>query len=592
MHRVLIFRPLLVTLVQMAYHPNRKFLGLTILYCIIIFGIFLLQFRSESSILQNFGTIHLQLSQTSVQSGSQQPEPTLKNSFQVSSTGMILFSSESTPLLLQTENEKTIPLVLQDWTKNSKDSFSLLFSENVSLDFLSSKDQFDISASLPTETSSLTIPYKTTDSYTVTDILRNRIVFKSKDGAQSLQAGEITENTIIFSSTLGTLAQVTTFKETAAFSFDSIIGHTNASPTTLDLLSEQMRSKLVNDYPSVQHGALNENFVAAYVAELAFQGNYNEGLSNIPTSFIESTKRTYFTAPYFDTLALMNQSFVLEKESIASSMQFSIDRGVLDVFERDEFLSFLLQQKPSDIAPILSLPASLNVFEPTISQATGILTIYTNLFALQPASAVLLEPVLEKCLAFIETSCILTEASLSLVSEGAPVDKVLAVKTGKALFDYGKITSRVDLQEGGTLLIVSVLQNTTALDPSTMASIYPYIAENNPYYPHGNVLAYENGNPVWAWNISTDLSYSKDANGTISIDMEFPVDEIHHMIITGIEPFTEIQIYDLPYNSDPNFEIWDSPGYVYIAETKTLLLKYRQRDLVERLRLFYNVPQQ
>lgn len=588
MLRVLLLRSLLVTLVEMTYHPVRNFLGLLVLYSIIIFGIFSLQFRSDSSILQKFGSLHLRLSNTSTQNKPEHMEYTLKNSFQVSSNGIVLFANDSTPLLLQNSQGESIPLVLQDWKETSLSSFTLLFSENVSLDFSSDGNSFDFHALLPTQESSIYIPYKTTDTYSVTDMQQNKIIFESKNETFSLQANNINEKTIILSSASGAIAQVTFHEKITRFSFSSVIDREKVSATSLALLSTQMRAKLVADYPSIQPNSLNENFVAAYVAELGSKGNYNDGRTNIPASFINGTKRTYFTAPYFDTLVRMNQTLDTENKNISYSMQYSIDRGILDVFELDAFPTFLLRQKSSDIASILSLPASLEVFEPTVSQATGILTAHTSLFAIQPASAALLEPVLERCIKVIEASCILTETSLSLVTDGVALDNTLAVKTGKALLDYGKIKSQADLQASGTLLIVSVLQNKAALDTSTMATIYPYVVDDNLYYPHSNILAYENGNPVWAWNIATSLKYSKVANGTIIIDMEFPVGEIHHMIITGIEPFSSIEIYGLPYNSDPRFEIYNAPGYVYIAETKTLLLKYRQRDSVERLRLFYN----
>lgn len=571
----------------MAYHPVRNILGLSVLYSTIILGIFSLQFRNESFILQNFDSLHLRLSTATVQNGSIPAEFVLENSFQVSGNGMVLFANESTPLILQNANDEFIPLVLQDWKENSKYSFTLLFSENVSLAFSSAGDQFDIHALLPSQANFLTIPYKTTDNYTVTDILHNKIIFESKNEILSFQASEITENTIILSATSGAIAKVAVYEETLLFSFDSIINLENASSKTLAFLSDQMRAKLVQNYPSIEQEFLNENFVAAYIAELASQKKYNEGLANIPASFIDSTKRTYFTAPYFNTLSRMNQTLVMENEHISYSMEYSIDRNVLDVFELDRFPSFLLQQSPSNITTILSLPASLDDFEPTIAQATGILDAYTSLFSLQPASAALLEPILAHCIEVIESSSILSGSSLSLVEGTATLDTILSVKTGRTLLDYGKITSREDLQAGGTLLIVSALQNNPTLDSNTMASIYPYVAENNPYYPHGDVIAYENGNPVWAWNISTTLKYSKDPSGNVSIDIEFPVNEVHHMIINGIEPFSSIEIYGLIYGSDPRFETWDSPGYVYFAETKTLLLKYRQRTTVERLRIFY-----
>ena len=51
----------------MAHNPVRKFITLTLLYGIIIFGIFMLQFRNELSVSKSFGTIQLRLSYANAQ---------------------------------------------------------------------------------------------------------------------------------------------------------------------------------------------------------------------------------------------------------------------------------------------------------------------------------------------------------------------------------------------------------------------------------------------------------------------------------------------------------------------------------------------
>ena len=57
----------------MIKYPIRKFFGLTVLYIVIILGIFLLQFRSDTSISTTFGELRLQL--TEVQNSDQEQLP-------------------------------------------------------------------------------------------------------------------------------------------------------------------------------------------------------------------------------------------------------------------------------------------------------------------------------------------------------------------------------------------------------------------------------------------------------------------------------------------------------------------------------------
>ncbi|MFI3257154.1 MAG: hypothetical protein R3Y36_02525 [Spirochaetales bacterium] len=577
-----------VTLSQMAKHLIRNFLGITILYVIIIFGIFALQFRSESSFLQNFGSLTLHLVHELSQDGSNQADTVLKNDFTVSGNGLSLFANEENPLLLHAENDEMIPLTLQGWQENSQTSFSLFFSEDVTLSFLSFETGFDIIFHRPIQNSHVTIPYKTTINYESMELSGNQVTFNLKTDILSLQADQTTSNTLIVSSSKNAFVQVSPYEETPVFSLDAIIGHEDVSEQTLEVLISQMKGKIVRDFDSVQSDNLSEKFVAAYIAELAEQGRYAEALNNIPTSFINGTERTYFTTPYFNSLVRMNATLVAENESVATEMRASLSNSTLDIFESDNFPFYLLQQTSATVTPILSLPARLSTFDPTYEQAVGILATYIQLLSVQPTSAELLQPVLESCITVIKDMLLELQISPSYVSDSQNIEKVFLAKTGRTLLSYGEITSQTDLQTIGRMLLITVLQNSEALDSETLALIYPYIVVDNTFYPHAEVLAYENGKPIWSWNIAQSIDCYKDADGTLFIDIEFPQTQTYHMILHGIEPFRFVEIYNLRYATDPLFETYNAPGYIYQAQTETLLLKYRQRDPIEQMRLIYN----
>ena len=64
------------------------------------------------------------------------------------------------------------------------------------------------------------------------------------------------------------------------------------------------------------------------------------------------------------------------------------------------------------------------------------------------------------------------------------------------------------------------------------------------------------------------------------------------MILNGIEPFSSIEIYEMPYRTDPRFEIYNSSGYIYNAESKTLFLKFKHKKEVETVKLYYRNQRQ
>jgi hypothetical protein len=86
------------------------------------------------------------------------------------------------------------------------------------------------------------------------------------------------------------------------------------------------------------------------------------------------------------------------------------------------------------------------------------------------------------------------------------------------------------------------------------------------------------------------ISYTADASGDVTIVIDFPQENTHHLIINGVAPFRSIEIYDTPYRTDPRFETYNSSGYVYNAETRTLFLKSRHRAQREVIRLIYRAP--
>ncbi len=570
----------------MAKHLIRKFLGLTVLYIIIIFGIFAIQFRKELSIFQNFQSLSLRLSSTAPQTDGE--ESTLSNSFRVSGNGVVFFASESNPLLLHTEDGQTTPLVLQNWQDLSENSFSLIFSQDVSLLFTSFGTGFELSSTIQ-DNNTLTIPYETASSFNITDVIRNRSIIKSGSESFSLTAGDVTTSTITLSANTTTMARVSPFVEAQAFSYTALLGQPNASEEVFEQLTDQAKSHIVRSFQTTQGQNANEKFVAAYVAELSLQGRYAEAISNVPQSFINGTNRTYFTAPYFNTLTAMNQTLTMENENILFSMQHSLDRSLLDVYELDTFPEFLLQQQTSDIQDILTLPSRIEDFQPSIQEAVGIVAAYMRLIQYQPSSANLLTPVLQQCVDIIQSTSTQEGSLLNLPNNEGNISISFMAKAGSVLRAYAELIDSPELMAGGTMLITSVLQDPTSISTTTLADIYPYITDN-PYYPHGDVLAYNGDTPVWIWNIVPAKDYSVSANGTVSMNFDFPITEIYHSIITGIEPYDGVEIHGLDYASDARFETYIASGYVYIEETKTLLLRHRQTSEVELIRLFYTGP--
>jgi hypothetical protein len=59
------------------------------------------------------------------------------------------------------------------------------------------------------------------------------------------------------------------------------------------------------------------------------------------------------------------------------------------------------------------------------------------------------------------------------------------------------------------------------------------------------------------------------------------------MLIRNVPPSFRIQLYNMNYRTDPNFERYNSSGWAYSASEQTLLVKMRHREALEYIRLFW-----
>jgi hypothetical protein len=59
------------------------------------------------------------------------------------------------------------------------------------------------------------------------------------------------------------------------------------------------------------------------------------------------------------------------------------------------------------------------------------------------------------------------------------------------------------------------------------------------------------------------------------------------MIIRGIKAFTKIQLYNMDFRTDFQFERYDSSGWSYSTQEQTLIIKMKHRTAVEHIRVFY-----
>ena len=583
-------------LIKMYRHLFRKSLGLIVFYIIIIIGIFVLQFRNESVVSKNIGLLSVSFAQSQNETG----EISLKNTLQVSFKGIAFSADEVSPAELLLTNETgeftKEKLSLISYEQKNPLSYTFHFTNDTSLTFsvsgTDSSAALSILAEFPEEAEGIYLNYKPTSGFSVTEKTKSKLLLNSKNLTYAFTAAQIDDERIFLSSK-NSVSYYVAYDPTVEFNFgtldsDLII----AQQSTYDANIKEFRNNLVSSVTESIKGnqSLSEKSVIAYVAELASQGRYSEAINKIPDSFKRGNKRTYLSAPYFDTLDLMYPTLEMYLDNMNEMLSNAIETSSLSIFTVDGLAEYLdILSDSSNARNLLTLPEALledetNAEQIKLAQVSGILCTYLKLASLHSGLAELLRNSALKCLEIIEASCVLNDSLLTLNEKDVPVSNFLALSTGNALIQWGEFNNVPEYSRAGYAIINSIL-SVNSLDAITLADIYPILVENI-YYPHYKVLERTANETIWAWTCAPTVSYSVQ-NKVATISVTFPRSEINYLIINGIKPFDEIEIYGILFHSDPRFESYNSSGFIYRDNKNALLIKSRHKSGTENIRLTY-----
>lgn len=580
-------------------HPFRKSFGLIVLYSLIIIGIFVLQFRNESAVSKSIGLLSYSYAQSQDENG----QISLKNTLQISFKGISFSADEVSPakiLVDNTEKNLTLVSITQETplsvTFNFSDDESSLTSLTFSVSGTDSSAALSLNAKLPKNADGIYLNYKPTSGFSVTEATKTRLVLNSKNLTYAFTAAKIDDKKIYLSAKNSNSYYVA-YDPSVEFSFSNldsemIIMQKSTYDANLSEVREMLVSQVRESLKTNQN--LSEKSVVAYVAELAVQGRYNEAINSVPDSFKKGNKRTYLSAPYFNSLDSMYSTLEMHNQNLAEVLKNSLDSSSLSVFSLEDFADYInILGNTSEVSKILSLPDTLLENDSTaeqvkLSQASGILSTYLKLAALHSSLADKLLAAAQKSLKIIESCCTLTDSTLTLHEKDNTVSNYLALSTGISLVRWGEFNNAEEYSQAGYAIINSILSG-SSLDTVTLADVYP-ILFTNPYYPHYRVLSRTSSETIWAWTCSPSISYSmRDNLATISLN--FPKGETNYAFICGIAPFMEIEIYGLAFHSDPRFESYNSSGFIYKAPKHALLLKSRHKLENEIVRLSYRQSQ-
>lgn len=529
------------------------------------------------------------------QSQTEEETVLLKNQFQVLFKGLNFYGNNDFPVTAYSDSNKK-DLYLSSYEENGDNSIVFKFDDGSSIKFSTTDITADgdliIVASLSENFDHIRIPFKTDKSLSVSPMAANKLLATTRTESFTLTASEAKEDCIILSKHEH-IASYLPYDPTKHFTFDlleNIVGITTQEAEYKANI-KNLRNKIIpetkNLLASANAESITEYQAAAYVAEMSASGRWDEAIASIPESFKKGSRRTYYTAPYFNNLANMNRSLVVETERFASVTQNAIETNNMDIFTADGIVDYILREKKTEkMAKLLAIPSTFQDFQPSIKQMIGILNVYTSLYKCDSQLASKLEDFIDPILILLEEKCTLEGDEFEFSElESLTLDQTLIL--GQSFISLAEIQEKREYADFGYLTMNTKLKNSEALDLRTLSEIYPIIAKDNKYYPHTVILGYYGTNSVWAWTCAPSLEYSIGADNVVSINIDFPLGQSHYIIFNGIPTFhSQIEIQKQMFRTDPRFETYNSSGYVYQNDTQTLLIKSRHKSATELIRLF------
>ncbi len=600
-----------------------KFFFLTVLYTAVIIGVFILQFKTETIIARNIGGMELSLSSAKDKDNND----ILKNRFRIDYEGLTFSSEANAPASARIAGkEEPEPLVLESWTKNSGNEINLRFGGGASISFTSYKSNannateststgplLSITAELPENYESISIPYTISNAYSISQgVIQGKT--KDESGSLTLQRDEdyFKLSGPRFSSTASTgsmtlakatpAAFYTSFIPVREFLFESVAGlpltDDNSYSATKTAFKRELRSKFQSVLDT--KSSFTEKAAVAYIADMAQDNKFNIALNSIPSTFKNSPVRTYLSTPYLANIIPLSNGLRTREATLAAAVKNAVSTKSLAFFSQDGLTDYLLiHKRDTGITDALAIPAVLDESQITLKEASAILSVYVALDSQDATFADSLGPAIEKCLSVIRKYLTLDDTMLTVgkrsdaedgdaaVPPEAELSRTDKILLGQALRDYGDTIGDTAIQETGNLLVNQELQDTASLSLTEMGELYPRIIQENRFYPHVQILGYYGKKAVWAWTCAPNIDYKVAASGTTDVNIDFTLSYTHYVTFTGIPTFhSRIQIQNLDFHTDKNFEIYNSSGFVYDEVQQTLYLKSRHKSRLELIRLF------
>ncbi|MCL2185160.1 MAG: hypothetical protein FWB86_04800 [Treponema sp.] len=570
-----------------------RIIGLTAIYCIVFCSVVILQFSSKGNFSLNKGSINIK---------GRYLEANNRNNDIIPIEGGVKLFYGGLEFNLREERGKGLTLTgTNDDSLSVNPEFMMFaqteFADSVSVRFVlpggtsitfSSFDserghEMQINTEFADNVSKIIIPIKPRRSSLVRDHEQVGIMFSGNRYFFNNPNLEIEEGKIVLS------------KEVSFISYRARSKQTAFDPSNFILAQSQDYETVVRNWQNASFTFWNqntanitENDIIAYLSESLGRGNFTAMLNTLPPAFINSQRHSFRSAVFTGGMRNAYLSFNTFENERISLITGLIREGSLSFLKEENVIDYLFSRSYTALAnEAIQLITSAEPSMLNIAYCAGLLEVYSDIRKWSAAGNS--DPnypighLADKIISLISENLIHDKNEDNVhITAAEDINKEYNVRLGKAL-NYWVQNSGLPAQwssVGKSLVLSAIADNNSG-------SLYNILNLGN-YYPRAALLLQETGH--WAWTISPAVRATY-IDGNLNLAFNFPISASHYAIIRGVRPFIKIQIYDMDWRTDSNFEQYDSSGWVYYPQDQTLVLKVRHRALVENVRIFYRVEE-
>jgi hypothetical protein len=352
----------------------------------------------------------------------------------------------------------------------------------------------------------------------------------------------------------------------------------------------------------------DEDLAAAYAGEALSRGTYKAAVAGVPPAFLNGRERTYVSSVYLGRLGDASRSLDARDREKLARLSRQINEKSLDFLKEPHVFQYLsVRGHASFVEEGAGIVRAADPARLALEHAAGILEGFTDWKTFRPTNA---DNPFERladqaCFVISEAIRVTPEGDRVFVFAGQEGEAEFNLRLGKALLDWAESSGDDSWAGAGRSLILSVLslgdssgmvkpgallseEGEITVNPAparlTTAMLYRILRPGE-YRPKALPISVP-GTNIWTWTAARAVSASLQ-NDILDISAAFPAGETHYMIIRGVRPFVKIQLYNMDYRTDPQFERYDSSGWSYNAQEQTLIVKMKHRATVEHVRIFY-----